>query len=153
MKKGHNLYFFPQYALCLYQYNKNIYFKKCKKVLYTSYKSGFTFSWPQLWCKPSSLCQTPQLFLGILSDTFNVFSREPSKFSHGIYPVYNFSPALLPEFYYLGHSLWLGFLKLPKLCIVLRSGKEWPHYPYINLLEDYKGVITLHYQCLTELFV
>lgn len=51
-------------------------------------------------------------------------------------------PTLLPEYYYTGFSPRLEFLKLPKPCIVLGGGREWPcPLFYINLLEEYKGLL------------
>ena len=98
-----------------------------------------------------SLCQSPQLFLCILSNTLYMLSREASKLSHGIYLVLNFSPALLSEYCYISHSAQLGFLQMPKLCNVLGSGREWPCSPfYINFLEEYKGDIPWYHQCLIK---
>lgn len=87
------------------------------------------------------------------------YSRAPSPTMYMCFHMtsslfFHFSPALLPEHCCPSHSVWLGFLKLPKQFNVLGSSREWPHSSfYINLLKEYKGHITLHHQCLTKLFM
>ena len=101
-----------------------------QKLLPTSFNSGFTCSGPQLRCKPSILCRTSQAFLCILSNTYYV-SREPSELVHGIYLALNFSPALHPEYHYMGHSPQLGFLSCQSRALLQEVGENGLAFPSI----------------------